>query len=177
MVQAYYFVVPVNPALATILAILLDSALGLRRAVGRWRCRFHHGHQHNRFRQGVALRLQDSLYGGGQITEQMKTIGHLNRLQGSPGGAIGIDTAPITADNFRPGMRLQPSSQAIGGAVRQQVNGGVRFKINQDGPITLPFAPSPIVDAYGFCATDFYGGSYLQSPQNGIRAGCHAKPI
>ena len=121
--------------------------------------------------------LQDPLDGGGQITEQMEAIGHLNRLRGSTGGAVGVDPAPITADDFRSGMRFQPGSQAIGGAVRQQVNGGVRFKIDQDGPVTLPFAPSPIVDAYGFCATDLYGGSYLESPQNGIRAGCHPKPI
>ena len=176
-VQVYYLVVPVNPALATIFAIVLESALGLRKAVSWWRCRFPHRHQHNRFRQGGVLRLQDPLYGGGQITEQMKTIGHLNRLRGSTGGAIGIDPAPITADNFRPGMRFQPRSQAICRAVRQQVNGGVRFKVDQDGPITLPFAPSPIVDAHSLCAADLYGGPHLQSPQNGVRAGCHTKSI
>jgi hypothetical protein len=34
-------------------------------------------------------------------------------------GAVGIDTAPITADDFRARVQLEPSSQAIGGAVRQ----------------------------------------------------------
>jgi hypothetical protein len=94
-VQSNYFVVPINPALATILAILLEPALGPRRTVSRWRRRFGH-HGYNCFRQSGALLLQDPLDSGGQIAKQMETIGHLNSLRRTTGGAVGVDTAPIT---------------------------------------------------------------------------------
>ena len=117
-VQSNYFVVPINPALATILTILLEPNLGFRRTVSRWRRRFGH-HRHNCCRQGGALLLQDPLDSGGQIANPMETIGHLNSLRRTTGGAVGIDPAPITADDFRTRVQLQPSSQAIGGTVRQ----------------------------------------------------------
>src|SRR5450756_840535 len=86
-VQSNYFVVPINPALATILAILLEPALGLRRTVSRWRRRFDH-HGHNCFRQGGALLLQDPLDSGGQIAKQVETVGHLNSLRRTTGGCL-----------------------------------------------------------------------------------------
>src|ERR1035437_1655257 len=107
----------------------------------------------------------------------MEAVGHLNRLRGSTGGAVGINPAPITADDFRSGMQLQPSSQAVGGTVRQQVNGSVRLQIDQDGPITLTFAPGPIVDAHRPRTSHLHGWSYLQSPKNGIGAGCHTESL
>src|ERR1017187_6642199 len=113
-VQANYFVIPINPVLATILAILIEPAPGLRCTVSWRRCRFRR-HRHNCVRQGGALLLQNPLDGGGQVAKQMETIGYLNRLRGSTSGTVGVDPAPITADDFRSGMRLQPSSQAIGG--------------------------------------------------------------
>ena len=87
-----------------------------------------------------------------------------------------VDPTPITADDFLSRVCLQPSSQAIGGAVRQQVNGSVRFEIDQNGPIALTFAPCPIVDAESPRAPDLYGGSRLHSPKDGIEAGCHTEP-
>jgi hypothetical protein len=61
--------------------------------------------------------LQDSLGSGCQVAEQMETVGYLNSLRDSTAGTVGIDPTPITADDFRTGMQLQPSSQAIVGAV------------------------------------------------------------
>src|SRR5277367_1606080 len=100
----------------------------------------------------------------------METIGHLNCVRGSTGGAVSVDPTPITADDFLSGMRLQPGSQAISGAVRQQVNGSVRFEIDQNGPIALTFAPCPIVNAESPRAPDLYEGSRFQSAKNGIGA-------
>jgi len=34
----------------------------------------------------------------------METIGHLNSLRRTAGRAVGIDAAPITADDFRTGV-------------------------------------------------------------------------
>ena len=99
-VQSHYFVVPINPALATILAILLEPALGFRRTVRRWRGRFSH-HGHNCFRSVGALLPHDPLDSGGQITKQMESIGHLNSLRRTTGGTVGVNASPITADDFR----------------------------------------------------------------------------
>ncbi len=117
-VQFNHFVIPVNPTLAPILTILFKPALGLRNPISRWRRRFGH-RGHNRLRQGGAFLLQDPLHGGGQVTEQMKTVGYLDSLRGATGGAVGIDPSPITTYYLRAGMHMQPSSQGIGGTIWQ----------------------------------------------------------
>jgi hypothetical protein len=53
----------------------------------------------------------------------------------------------------------------------------MRFEIDQYSPVVLTLAPCPIVDAENPRASDLYAGSYFQSPQNGIGAGCHTEPI
>jgi hypothetical protein len=106
----------------------------------------------------------------------MKTVGHLDSLRGSTGGAVGIDSAPVTADHFRARMRLQPSRNAIGATIRQQVDGDVLFQIDQDSAILLTFAPSPIIDAHNCRPYNRRGWSQLQPSQNRIGAGGHAEP-
>jgi hypothetical protein len=121
--------------------------------------------------------LKNPLDGGGQIAKQMETISYLNRLRGSTGGTVGVDPASITADHFLSGMRLQPSSQAISGAIGQQVDRGMRFEIDKYSPVVLTLAPCPIVDPENPRTSDLDGGSYFQSPQNRVGAGCHPEPI
>ena len=53
----------------------------------------------------------------------------------------------------------------------------MRFEIDQYSPVVLTLAPCPIVDAENPRASDLYGGSYFQPPQNGIGASCHTEPI
>jgi hypothetical protein len=54
----------------------------------------------------------------GQVTEQMETISYLDCLWRSARCSFGIQTGAITANDFRAGMQVQPSGEAIGGALR-----------------------------------------------------------
>ena len=107
----------------------------------------------------------------------MKTIGHLDGLRGSTGGAVGVQARPIAANHFLAGMQLQPSREAIGRAIWQEVNGSMRFKIDQNGSIPLPFAPSPVVNAHCFRPLDGHGRPEFQSPKNCVGTGFHAEPL
>jgi hypothetical protein len=117
-IQSNHFVVPVNPALATILTNLLRPSLRLRGSVSRRYRRFG-DLRHNRCRQGGTFSLKNSLDGGGQIAQQMKPVGHLDSLRGSTGCAVGIEPAPVTADHLLAGMGLQPCREAVGTTIRQ----------------------------------------------------------
>src|ERR1017187_442710 len=107
----------------------------------------------------------------------MKTIRDLDRLRSAAAGAVGIEPAPVTADHFCAGMRLQPSRKAIGRAIRQEVNGSVGFEIDQDGAVSLAFAPRPIVNADGLHSSNGYGWPKLHSPKNRIGTGSHAEAL
>src|SRR3954452_12536662 len=107
----------------------------------------------------------------------METVGDLNGLRCSAGSAVSINSTPVTADYFCTRMQLQPSSQAVCGTIRQQINRGVCLEIDQDGPITLTFPPSPIVNTNSPRPAGLYGWARLQPPKNGIGAGYHTEPL
>src|SRR4051812_30740029 len=105
----------------------------------------------------------------------MEAIGDLNGFRCAARGTLGIEARSIPTDHHDSGMRLQPSGQAIGETMGQKTPGNMFVGADQDGPVLLPFAPPPLVDANRH--SSFYGWyrTRLYSPQDSITTGLHAE--
>ena len=63
----------------------------------------------------------------------------------TPATAVGVACAPITGDHFSTGVGLQPGCEAVRLTVRQQVNDGTTFQVNEDRAVTLAALPGPVI--------------------------------
>ena len=100
----------------------------------------------------------------------------LNGLWRTTGYAVGKASGPVTTDHFGTGMRLEPRGDAIGATIRQKIDGRMRFQINQNSSLSLPFAPSPVVDAHRSRPLRRYYGPGFQLPRDGVGTGLHTEP-
>ncbi len=60
--------------------------------------------------------------------------------------AVGVACAPITGDHFSTRVGLQPGCEAVRLTVRQQVNNGMTFQVDEDRAVTLAALPGPVVN-------------------------------
>jgi hypothetical protein len=75
----------------------------------------------------------------------MKSIGHLDCGGGTLFGGRGINAATIPTNHFYAWMTLQPGLQALDRTIGQQVDDLTLIQIHQNGPVTLPLTPCPVV--------------------------------
>jgi len=59
--------------------------------------------------------------------------------------AVGVACTPVTGDHFSTGMGLQPGCEAVRLTVRQQVNDGMAFQVNENRAVTLATFPGPVI--------------------------------
>ena len=80
-----------------------------------------------------------------QVTQQMPAVGDLSRIRSAHHNAVAISYRTITGNGFNARASKQSVGQSSGFAVGQQVNDFSSLQINDDGPISVAFAPRPIV--------------------------------
>jgi hypothetical protein len=78
---------------------------------------------------------QHLVHGRASIGAEVEAICHLNRLRCVLPSSLGIRTSTVADDDLDAGMGAQPVGEDFGGAIVEQVNGPVCFKVEQQGSI------------------------------------------
>jgi len=90
---------------------------------------------------------QKALEAVGDILEEMEPVGDLPRVGRSLPGTVRIRPASTPADNRDGRMATQPRREGFRSAVGQQINDVMRFEVDEDRTVGLPFALRPVVQA------------------------------
>jgi hypothetical protein len=90
---------------------------------------------------------KDLLEGRCQILEQMKAVGNLRGCGGPLPNACGIGFGAVPDDNRDVGMGVKPRGHGFGRPILEDVNGAPPLEIDNEGAVTMAFAPRPVVDA------------------------------
>ena len=80
-----------------------------------------------------------------QILDQMPAVAHLPRLWSALTNSRSIFRGAISADHLKRGMLLQPGFDAVGRAVRQQINGPTLLQVTDQRPVTQSAFVCPII--------------------------------
>jgi hypothetical protein len=81
-----------------------------------------------------------------EIAQEVEAIEDLLGLRGTGAHALGEDLGAVAGDDLDTGMSPQPPGDTDGIPVRQQVDDGMPFEIDDHGPVAPPASPSPLVD-------------------------------
>jgi hypothetical protein len=90
---------------------------------------------------------KEPLQGIPHILHHVKAIEDLSRLWGAVPNPLGIQPAPIAADDLDTGMRRQPSRHGWGRAIGEQIHHLMVFEIADNGPETSASPPGPSTEA------------------------------
>jgi len=85
--------------------------------------------------------------GFGEVLQQVKAVGHLDRGGGPWPGPVGIGAGPLAGDHAAPGMGLAPAGDGRGLPIRHEGQRSPPFKVAQHGAIGLALLVGPVVDA------------------------------
>lgn len=107
-----------------------------------------------------------SLGGFAEVVPEMPPVCHLHRLGRPGGGAFCEERCPIAADHLYPGPLREPSGQAVGFPVGQQVHRASAFDVDQDGPVVAAFAGRVLIDADDARGRNFRVGQGFDQPQH-----------
>jgi len=78
----------------------------------------------------------------------MKSVCHLDRLGRTLPSSFGVGPGSIANDDLHTGVAPQPIGEDLGGAIVEQVNGLVRFQIEQQGAVPpLLLSQREVIDA------------------------------
>jgi hypothetical protein len=83
----------------------------------------------------------------GEVLQQVKAIGDLDRLGGTLPGPVRVCSGPIAGDHADAGMGLQPEGAGLGLTIGQKGERAPPLEVNQHGAIGLAFPVGPVVDA------------------------------
>lgn len=109
----------------------------------------------------------DASRGGfAEVVPKVPPVRHLYRLGRPGGGAFGEERCPIAADHFGPWPLREPSGQAGGFPVGQQVHRASAFDVDQDGSVVAAFAGRVLIDADDARGGNFRVGQGLDQPQH-----------
>ena len=75
-----------------------------------------------------ALVLEEAIQCVPEILDEMKPIGDLDGIRSTAGRAVGVEIAAVTTDQGDAGMGGEPGRDAVGGALRQEINGRRRSR-------------------------------------------------
>jgi hypothetical protein len=93
------------------------------------------------------MSLPRVLHSIGQIAQQVETISDLNCVRRSAPRTVCVTARPVTTEELDARMSTQSRDECVQFAVRKQVDDMMPLKINENRPISLTFAPCPIVHA------------------------------
>jgi hypothetical protein len=81
------------------------------------------------------------------IGQDVEAIGNLDGIGRALTRTVGVGAGTIAADHVDAGVLTQPGCQALGRAVRQQLDRPATLEVHEDRPIALAPPPGPVVDA------------------------------
>ena len=119
-------------------------------------------------REEVAVGSKHRVEGFGQVLQQVKAVGHLDRVWGTLPGPVRIGSGPIAGDHADTGMGLEPEGEGLGLPIRQEGQRSPPFKVDQHGSIALAFLVGPVVDAEDLGGGTSRQGQTTQQPQQGV---------
>jgi hypothetical protein len=109
------------------------------------------GIEHSLWRQRVAQPGQlgsDRLQKGcGRILEQMPAVGNLDRLRRSAVGRGTVARASVPADHFNLAVGAESGGNGLALAIRQYVDHGAPFEINDNASVTVAAPLGEVVNA------------------------------
>jgi len=79
------------------------------------------------------------------VLQQMPPVGDMDGIGRTAATAVGVARATITGDHLNTGVGAQPSCEAVGLSVGQQVDDAVAFQVNEDRAVTLATLPGPVI--------------------------------
>jgi hypothetical protein len=151
---------PLAPLGALLLVASEGRFCGTDRWLGNWflqcfsrtgsdRLRSGHGRssRHLGGLKNHLMSLKNGLEHIAEVLNQMETVGHLHGLGGAAGGAFGILSASVAAEDLNTRMVCEPLGQGSGRALGEQVHDLVAVQANQDGAVDMAFAKGEIVNA------------------------------
>ncbi len=77
----------------------------------------------------------------------MEPVGNLRSLRCPLACRLRKKAATIPADDFNLRVLAQPFCAAFNASIREDIDDCVSFEIDNDGSVSLGFAPAPIIDA------------------------------
>jgi hypothetical protein len=83
--------------------------------------------------------LEDTSEGLVEIAQQVKAVGHLDRLRRTPARSIGVGSGSIASNKFHPRMLTQPGDDRLGFSIGQELDGLAPLKVDQDRAVALTF--------------------------------------
>ena len=89
----------------------------------------------------------DRTQGDAEVTQQVETIEDMLGLRRASAGALGEDVGAVASDDLDARMGAQPSGDAAGVPVGQEIEDGVTFEVDEHGAVAAPAPASPLVDA------------------------------
>ncbi len=81
-----------------------------------------------------------------QVLPEVESVGDMDGVGGAEPCGLGIEGGAVTADDLDSGMRGQPGTDGLDGAVGQQVDGPTGLDVDQDGRVDVAFAQGELVD-------------------------------
>ena len=87
------------------------------------------------------------VYGVAKVAQHVPAISDLDGLRSAVAGTLGVGAGAIARDDLHSGVIPQPGREGLGLSIRQQVHHLVPLEVDQDRPVAMTAAPSPIVDA------------------------------
>jgi hypothetical protein len=87
------------------------------------------------------MALQQPLEYLAHILEQVKAIGDLDGVRGTPRGAVGVLRRAIAANVGDAGVLLQPAFDGRRRAVLQEIDRDMGLEVDQNRAIRAPLAP------------------------------------
>ena len=92
------------------------------------------------------MRWRDRPQGSAEIAQQVEAIQDLAGLRGADSRALGEHLGAVTSDNGNVGMPMQPSRDALGGAVGQKIENRVPLQVDEHGAVAAAAPPRPLID-------------------------------
>ena len=127
--------------------------------------------------QDETLAIQEPHAHIANIANQVKPIGDLLRLGCASGSAVAIHISTIAANDFNRRIALEPGSDRFSIPIRQQIEGAVGIKIDNDRAVTLAFADGPIINADPFWRDDHRWFKGTNQAEHGIGTGAEVEDV
>ncbi len=80
------------------------------------------------------------------VLQQVPPVGDMDGIGRTAATAIGVARAPVAGDHLNTRAGAQPSCEAVGLSIGQQVDDAVAFQVNEDRAVTLATLPGSVVD-------------------------------
>ncbi len=114
------------------------------------------------------MSVKDLIEGFGEVLQQVKAIGDLDRVWGALPGPVRIGSGPIPGDHADARMGLEPEGEGLSLTIGQEGERPPPFEIDQHGPIGLALAIRPIVDTEDVGSGNTWEGQMTQQAQERV---------